>query len=308
MIRVLLLGFAGSSQADVYLPAFRRHQEFSVVATCAGPGDSGGAAKKAAAELDIPQFEAVADAARSIEFDAVCVAVTPEHRVAVHSEALRVGKHVLAVGSIGSPEVAALAERSGRVLLPASHERLGGAVRAATAAIAAGRIGLPWNIQADFFVVGGRGELADVAAQPVDVLQAMLGLEPIRVYARSGNSRSATAADFLALLIDYEHGVTGTVTAGRTLVVGDSLHRYRASGSHGVLLTDADKPALTVRGRAGLTTQWRGGSTVDALLDLLHQAITGAQPPWSTPALHVQTVLDTAQRSLRSGLPERCSA
>lgn len=325
MTRVLLLGFAGIGSQDhqtaMYLPALAAHTEFTVTAVCAGPGESGNAAKDAAAQLGVVLFDSFEQACRESEFDAVCVAVGLEYRAEVIGDVLRAGKHLLADKPLAASvaeveEIAAEAQRSDRTLVPAHHLRLGGAVRSAVAAIAGGRIGLPWNIQADFFIGGGdpapSGELVNLALYPVDVLHAMLGLDPVRVFARSGRYWNSAVEDFVALMIDYQNGVTGTVTVGRTNTGSDGavfLHRYRASGTHGVLVTDATRPALAIRTSAGTESRWRGGSTVDALLDVLHTGISGGRPEITVAdAVHTQTVVDTAQRSLRSGLPERCDA
>ncbi|HEX3814740.1 MAG TPA: Gfo/Idh/MocA family oxidoreductase [Mycobacteriales bacterium] len=325
MTRVLLLGFAGIGSQDhqtaMYLPAFQSHPEFTVAAVCTGPGESGSAAREAAARLDVALYDSFDQARRETEFEAVSIAVALDQRAAVIAEVLRAGKHVLADKPLAASlaetgQLAAEVERSDRVLVPAHHLRLGGAVQSAVAAIAGGRIGLPWNVQADFFVGGGdpapSGELVNLALYPVDVLHAMLGLAPVRVFARSGRYWNSEVEDFVALMIDYENGVTGTVTVGRTSTGSGGavmLHRYRASGTHGVLVTDATRPALSVRTAVGVESRWRGGSTVDALLNVLHGGIAAGRPQLTVAdAVHTQTVIDAAQRSLRSGLPERSHA
>jgi len=321
MSRVLLVGFAGiggqDHQTAMYGPAFEKHPEFTVVGVCAGPDEPGSAAKTAAGRLDVPQYESFDQA----DFDVASVAVGLPHRAAIITQLLRAGKHVLAdkplAASLAETEaIAEAAALSKRVLVPAHHQRLHGSIRSATAALGAGRVGLPWNVQADFLVAGGdvapTGELVNLALYPVDVLHAMLGLSVTRVFARSGRYWNSEADDFVALMLDYAHGVTGTITVGRTGAARDTQpggltkHRYRVSGSHGVLLVDALKPALDLHTADAQERRWIGPGTIDALLDVLHRGIqTGLPDIAVTDAVHTHQVIEAAERSLRSGAPER---
>jgi predicted dehydrogenase len=256
-----------------------------------------------------PGFEIVDDLARA---DVVSVAVPLAERFAAIGDAIRAGKHILADKPLAAtlPEaesIARLAQEHNVVVMPAHHQRLGGALRAARAAVRGGRVGLPWNVQGDFLVAGGDpapgGELLNLAPHPIDVVRALLGCEVLRVHA-VGDDQLVT------LMLDHEHGVTSTIHCGRIAALGDvppaglAVHRYRISGSHGVLAVDATKPALRVRDAAGPTRAWTGPGTVDALLDVLATAIrTGRSELTVADAVAAARVTGAAQQSIDTGAP-----
>jgi predicted dehydrogenase len=276
VIPVFLLGDEGIGtqhhQSAMYRPAFARH----------------------------PAFEIVDDLEKA---SWVSVAVPLASRFDTIAELVRAGKHVLADKPLAA-DLAALealaqlaAEHQVRVV-PAHHQRFGRALRSATAAVRGGRVGLPWNVQCDFIVAGGdpapTGELVNLALYPIDTVLTLLGLEVVRVHAVGG-------ADRVTLLLDHEHGVTSTIVCGRLAELGDvppsglAVHRYRISGSHGVLAVDALKPHLTVRTGAGRALAWTGGTTVDALLDAV---AAGGPVPGIADAIRVQRVIEAAQAAL----------
>ncbi|HEY3717287.1 MAG TPA: Gfo/Idh/MocA family oxidoreductase [Jatrophihabitantaceae bacterium] len=327
MIGVLLAGFAGIGDQDhqsaMYLPAWRAQAGARIVAVVPSEAGDLATAQKVAAELAVPCRDRLDVALADDSVDLVSVAVPLPQRVDVVTAALRAGKHVLADKPLAATldEVEAIANvlaAHPRVLVPALPHRLAGPVLSARAALAAGRVGLPWNVQADFLVAGGSlaptGELLNLAVHPVDVLHALLGLDARRVHVRRGNYWHAApgAEDFVVLLIDYDNGVTGTIVTGRTGELDDvapsSLirHRYRISGSHGVLDVDAGQPALSVRTASAASSPWVGPGPVATLVDATCRAVTsGAKPPVGLDdARHVHRVLDAAYRSLASGRPE----
>jgi predicted dehydrogenase len=280
-IKVFLQGDAGIGtqrhQSDMYRPAFERH----------------------------PAFEIVASAE---EADVVSIAVPLDERAEAIGAAVRAGRHVLADKPMTATTEEAvalrtLAEQHGVVVVPAHHLRLGGAVNGARAAVRGGRVGLPWNVQADFLAAGGdpapTGELVNLALYPLDVLNTLLGLPVLRVHAVGGPS-------LVTLLLDHEHGVTSTVLCGRiaALPPGIAVHRYRISGTHGVLALDALKPALDVVSSSGTARRWTGGSTVDKLLDVLAAGVrTGRAAIGPADAVATQRVVEAARQSLGSGRP-----
>jgi predicted dehydrogenase len=248
---------------------------------------------------------------------------------------MRAGRDVLADKPLAltADEVRQLCvvrKETDRVLVVAHHQRFQPMLLAAASALAAGRVGLPWNVQADFLVAGGRpcpdGELVNFGLYPVDVLQALTGLPVRRVYAlahpaagprcdgdlRRNGSSGTTAHDLVMLSLDHDSGLTSTVVVGRTgtqvgVAPGQlAVHRYRVSGSHGTALIDATTPAVTVR--TATTAAWFSvdPGTVRRLLDNWRTTILeGGQSAVSVAqALAVAEVLDAARRSLASGLPE----
>jgi predicted dehydrogenase len=238
-----------------------------------------------------------------VESDAsVVVAASVPDAVA----ALRAGRHVLTDQPTTLESATLLlaeSQRSDRVVVVAQPYRHHPMVVAAAAAVRAGRVGLPWNVQADFLVAGG--DSVDLAGHPVGVVEALTALPVRRVHAVRGG------ADTTLLLLDHEHDLTSTIAVGRTGPVGGVPaggllhHRYRISGSHGVLLVDALKPAASVASTAGRDFRWLGASPMVAVLDDLHAAITTGRPPAFGPAEAVRTaeVLDAARRSITTGLP-----
>ncbi|MFF5257797.1 Gfo/Idh/MocA family protein [Actinomadura viridis] len=280
-------------QRDMYLPAFRDHPGFTVVETAAG---------------DLTA--AIAETGAQV----VCVCAPPGERADRIVEALRAGCHVLADKPMaldldGAGRVAAAARETGLVCMPAHHHRFGAAVQAARAALAAGRIGLPWNVQADFLVDGGdpcpQGELVNFGLYPVDVVLALTGQAVERVHALPGRDPARSTL----LLLDHEHGLTSTITVGRLHgtagAPGMALHRYRISGSGGVMDVDAARPGAAVRTASGTRSVWHGPSTVTRMLTALHTAIVTGRPPEAGPgdALAALRVTGAAARSLTLGTP-----
>lgn len=322
---VLLLGFGGlgpdqDHQQDMYLPAFGAHPGFDVVGV-ADPPVAGATAERIAAKLGVPAAPAWRDALSDPAVDVVSVCVTPQLRVDAVTAALRAGKDVLAdkplaLTAAECREIAAVAAQTGRVCLPAHHQRFHPMIGSARAAFAAGRIGLPWNVQADFLVAGGTpsgaGELANLGIYPLDVVVALTGQRVRQVYARTSRHWHDGPGDDLALLhLTHDHGITSTVSVGRVRALADTrpaglaVHRYRVSGSHGILDVDANRPAVAVRRAEGTSSTWHGAGTVDRLLDELHAAVAGARPSSPAPAdaVHVAEIIDAARASAASGAP-----
>lgn len=190
-------------------------------------------------------------------------------------------------------------------------------IGAACEALAAGRIGLPWNVQADFVVAGSSpsGEVgpADPVLFPLDAVLALSGQPVVRVYARASRTWTATDAGTAPclLLLSHRHGLTSTINVGRTQALADTepgslaLHRYRISGSHGVLDIDATLPAVRVRNRAATRGSWRSGASIGGLLEELQAVAEAARKPdpVDTTAAHLVEILDAAQASAASQRP-----
>lgn len=169
-------------------------------------------------------------------------------------------------------------------------------------------------MQADLLVAGGDpapgGELANLALYPVDVVLALLGLPVTRVYACGAAALPGGGQAPVTLLLDHERGVRSTVVCGRVPALRDIepstpvVHRYRVSGSHGVVLADARKPAAELHTAHRHTAVGTGRSTLSALLDAVWAAVrTGRTELTAWDAVRAGRVLEAAARSLRTGKP-----
>jgi predicted dehydrogenase len=320
-IGVLLAGFGGIGSQDhqsaMYLPAFAARSDFELVAAVDVAGTDGAA--KAAREYRLRLYTDLADALADPAVTLVSVAAPLAARAEIVGQAIGAGKHVLADKPLAATvaeaeEIAHRAAERRVVVVPAHHLRLGGALQATRAAVRGGRIGLPWNVQADFLVAGGdpapTGELVNLALYPIDIVRSLLGVEVRRVHALAGSHWHRSPQDLVTLLLDHEHGVTSTIVCGRMAGLRDVppagvvVHRYRVSGSHGMLATDATKPAVRVHSANRHETTWAGPDTVQALLDVVHAGVmTGHAELGPDDAVHVQRVVQAAARSLRTGRP-----
>lgn len=340
-LNVLLAGFAGmgtqNHQRAMYLPAFAKHSGFSVVGVYDGTGADPLAAK-AAAELGVAVHHDIAEAVRRLDVDVVSVCLPLDQRAQGILTAMRAGAHVFADKPMTATpeearEVAATARQLNRICMPAHHLRFQPVLRSAAAAVAAGRVGLPWNVQAVFVVAGGdrvpQGELTNFAVYPLDVVLSMTGLPVHRVHALTGVHWSRHAEvmsvdsaafpsraegkdsdnDLALLLLDHAHGLTSTIVVGRRSAIGPSstTHSYRVSGSHGVLMVDAAKPAALVENFSGNQRRWDGSheDTVAALVDELYTAVRSGRStqPGPQDAVAIAEIIAAAQESAQSGHP-----
>jgi predicted dehydrogenase len=317
-LRVLLAGFSGvgtqDHQAQMYVPAFTAHRGFTIVGVTdieETEDSERRRARRAADSLGVPYETELGDALRRVDADVVSVCVPLAARVPAVTAVLRAGRHVLvdkpmALSARECADIAAVAADTGLVCLPAHHHRLHPAIRAAGAAVAAGRIGLPWNVQADFLVAGGDpcplGELANFGVYAVDAVQAITALPVTEVYALDSGDGPAV------LFLRHERGMTSTITVGRVQAIPDepmAVHRYRLSGSHGVLFVDAARAPSILRSAAGRRSTWFAPGTVEALIGELHEAVSTGRPAslGAADACAAATVLEAAAESIRTGAP-----
>jgi len=317
-LRVLLAGYAGAGtqnhQAEMYERAFAAHPGFTIVGVtdADGTGDAErDRARAAAAALGVPYVDDLDDALKTVDADVVSACVPLDARLPAVTAALRAGRHVLvakpmALSTAECFSIAAVATETGLVCMPAHHQRFHPAIRAASAAVAAGRVGLPWNVQGDFLVAGGDpcplGELANFGVYPVDVVLAMTALPVTEVFAYDIGDGPAV------LCLRHERGMTSTLAVGRVQEVADepmALHRYRISGSHGVLVVDPARAPVTVRTAEGRHATWFDQGTLAALVDEFHAAVSTGRRAEVTAAdaCAAAAVLEAAAASARTGSP-----
>ena len=311
-LRVLVANLPGpdtAKQVTGLLPALDAHPNFRVT-TVTGDG-----AADTAADLGATHLGEAGATRRAVDgHDLVVLSPGGPDWASTALAALRADTAVLLDQPYGADpvdlaRVAAQAARTQVPCVPAYTRRHAPAVRAARTALAAGRTGLPWNIQADLVIEdGGRpdgtGDGAPAwlraAGEAVDSIHSLIGQPVAAVHAL------ATPGDGPGvLLLDHDHGITSTIVAGTAPAAGAGVHRYRISGSHGVLITDAAKPGVLVRNAAGPHLTWDGPDAVTTLLDDLHAALLAGRPAGVGPAdaLHTAQVLAAARASLAAGRP-----
>lgn len=324
-VRVLLAGWDGLAaqdhQRDMFAPALNRHPGFEIVGVV---GNAERDAQEAAAR-GVDAFDDVATAVASTGAALVSVCEQGERRHAVITETLRAGADALVdrpVANTGpeAAELARLAAEQGRHLIPAYFHRFHPRVRSAAAAVAAGRIGLPWNVQVDFFISGGRGvpegEIANFAAFPVDIVQELIALPVRRVHAVATHAfadpdptEPAAAEDIAVLMLDHDHGLTSTIVVGRRPHRASGaerlIHRYRLSGSNASMLVDLAPPGLTVEGRTGPLADPAGPDLLGSMLDEVYGivALGRRSTLHASAGVIAAQVIDAAHTSLASGQP-----
>jgi predicted dehydrogenase len=240
----------------------------------------------------VPDLEA---ALADPRVDLACVCCPFDRRVAVLERVASAGKHAL----VDKPLALSLDEcdsierafaAAGLVCMPAYHYRFNAAVRSARAAVVGGSIGLPWAIHAEFVIAGGTaawplGELANFGLYPVDAIRAILGLEVRSVYATVGSHfYNGDSDDLSVLALTLEHGVIATTSVGRAPTTGHPNgyggdRRLRIMGSHGTLVLDAARPALTVHGGGRTQQRYYGAESLQALVDHFGSVVRGLQSP-----------------------------
>jgi predicted dehydrogenase len=207
----------------------------------------------------------------------------------------------LALGLADCDAIERSTRGAGVMCMPAHHYRFQPAIRAARTAVASGSIGLPWAVQGEFIIAGGTaawplGELANFALYPVDAVRAITALEVRFVYATRGSffsvdgngaadgGRPNDTEDFAVLALTLDHGVIATTSVGRAPTVGHPSayggeRRLRIMGSHGTLVVDAAKPALTVHGGGRTDNRYYGADSLRGLLDHFVACVRGTQQP-----------------------------
>lgn len=303
---VLLLSFSSvggqEHQRAMYVPTLKDHPSLSLVAVAdeaGAPAEQHALNRREAEALGLPYIPDLDAALADPRVDVVSVCCPFEQRVEVIRRVAAAGRAML----VDKPLALSLAEcdaieeatrQAGVVCMPAFHFRFHPAVRSAQAAVAGGSIGLPWGVQGDFIIAGGRaawplGELANFGLYPVDAIRAILGVEVTSVYATRGSffyeGGGEDADDLSVLALTLEHGVLATISVGRAPTRGHPNgyggdRRLRVMGSHGQVMVDAAKPWVAVYGgKDGPAQRYYGAESLRALVDHLVACVRGGQRP-----------------------------
>jgi predicted dehydrogenase len=300
---VLLVSFASlggqAHQKTMYLPVLRSHPALKLVAVADeadAPAEQHALNQREADAVGMPYVPDLDAALADPRVDLACVCCSLDRRVAVLERVASAGKHALVDKPLAlsldecDAIAGAFAAAAGLVCMPAYHYRFNAAVRSARAAVVGGSIGLPWALHAEFVIAGGTsawplGELANFGLYPVDAIRAILGLEVRSVYATVGAHFFGGDADDLSVLaLNLEHGVIATTSVGRAPTTGHPNgyggdRRLRIMGSHGTLVLDAARPALTVHGGGRTQQRYYGAGSLQALVDHLVNVVRGLQSP-----------------------------
>lgn len=326
-LRVGLAGFSGlghqDHQSTMYLPALQASPGVTLTGIATLAEDEAPRAREAAQKCGptpVEYQQLLADD----QIDAVCLAAPAPQRADAVIAAIRAGKHVLADKPLALTAdeveriVSALSELPADrrpVVAVAHHQRFNAKMIPAAAALAGGRIGLPWHIQGDFLIAGGDpvpgGELINFGLYAVDNLLFLTGQPVARVHAHALGGGSLFALHLDHAGEDGRVRLTSTMVAGRTVeqvglapgAVG--THRYRIAGSHGIMSLEDPDDGVTVRTATSASHHSVVPDTVSRLIADWTGAIAsgGASSVGPTQALAVARVLDGAAEALRTGQP-----
>lgn len=320
-LRVVLVGAGDAGGSDhqrlSFGPALLAHPAFDVIGVVDDP-PAGTVERERSAELaaDLGLFVLDDFAAATERTDVACVCTTLDRRESVVTELAGRGVHLLldkpaARTAAATRELAGIVEQAGVVAMPGHAMRFHPAVLRAVASVARGDIGLPWAVQSELLLAEGtsewqNGALANGLGHSLDIVRAILGLEPTSVAAwRSSPFFDGQDEDLAVLSLSFDHDVPVSLTVGRTPtkghpngVAGD--HLYRVMGSEGVLTVDLGKPAIQVNG--GSRSRRFGAGAIAAMLDHLAAVIRGQAAPTLSlaDAVAVADVVEAARAAADS--------
>ncbi|MBI2755633.1 MAG: Gfo/Idh/MocA family oxidoreductase [Chloroflexi bacterium] len=310
---VLLLSFASvggqEHQRTMYVPVLREHPALRLAAVAdeaSAPQEQHALNRREAEALGLPYSTDLDAALADPRVDVVSVCCPFERRAEVIRRVAAAGKPMLvdkplALTRTDCDAIERTVRAAGVVCMPAYHFRFHPAVRSARAAVMGGSIGLPWGVQGDFIIAGGKsawplGELANFGLYPIDAIRSILGLEVQSVYATRGSffygGDNPEADDLSVLALNLEHGVLATISVGRAPTTGHPNgyggdRRLRIMGSHGTLVVDAARPWIQVAGRdshADESRRYYGAESLRALVDHFVACVRGSQRPELGPA------------------------
>jgi myo-inositol 2-dehydrogenase / D-chiro-inositol 1-dehydrogenase len=302
---VLLVSFASlggqAHQRTMYVPHLAAHPHLQLVAVAdeaGAPAEQHALNQREADALGLPYIASLDVALDDPRVQVVSVCCPLERRLPVLERVAAARKPAL----VDKPLALTVAECNaierafdGNPCMPAHHYRFHPAIRSARAAVAAGTIGLPWALHAEFVIAGGTapwplGELLNFGLYPVDAIRSILALEVESVYATSGAFFYQAAADDLSVLaLNLQHGVVASTSVGRAPTRGHPKgyggdRRVRVMGSHGTIVVDAGAPSLAVYGNGRAEERYYGAESVRALVDHFVAAVRGEARPELGPS------------------------
>jgi myo-inositol 2-dehydrogenase / D-chiro-inositol 1-dehydrogenase len=197
-----------------------------------------------------------------------------------------------------------------------------------------GSLGLPLHVDVEYLSSGahfaeaverpemvidpalsGGGEALNFLGYAIDAVHMLTGLAVVDVYAEMsclfdfGHARH-DVEDCSVVSLLLEHGVTATLTVGRTPAAagyGPGSSSVRLIGSHGHATADDDEPQVMQFGSDRLVSAHPVGGGGGAALagffdDVVASMIDGSEPRYTVrDALATMSVIDAAYRSSRDG-------
>jgi predicted dehydrogenase len=206
--------------------------------------------------VDCPVFRGIADAIAATAPTIVVNLTPPEHHRAVVGTALQLGCDVLGEKPMAAAldealELVTLAEATGRTYAVMQQRRYVAGIRALRDGIAAGRIGRPELICADYYMAphfgGFRAQmenplLLDMAIHTFDQMRFITALEPIAVTCHAFNPPSSRYRGAAAAIVLFECG-DGAVFSYRGSWAAEGFPTpweavWRVTGARGTALWD----------------------------------------------------------------------
>lgn len=314
MRRIGILGAAGIAPQAMIEPARRRTDVLVQAIASRRPGAAAEYAKKHRIPVAYESYDALLD---DPEIDVVYNALPPSEHAKWSIRALEAGKHVLcekpfAMNAAEARDMVAVAERAGRHLIEAFHDRFHPAFVHLMGLRDSGALGRIKSIKAEFSVTipfdtknirhdpaAGGGALMDLGCYPVHWVRLLAGEEPDIVVAASGTRTQLGVDESIIATLRFPSGIFADVTCG--MAKGTPFKALLSvtceQGS-----VEIENPVLAHRGhsiRERLGGGFRqhtvaGGTTYDHQLQALLDVLDGKSPPLNggPDAIGNMTVID----------------
>ena len=299
MFRIGILGAAGIAPQAIIEPARRRGDVVVQAVASRRPGMAADYAKRHQIAVAHDGYEALlADPGIDIVYNAL----PPSEHARWSIAALEAGKHVLcekpfAMNATEAEAMVAVAQRTGRHLLEAFHDRYHPVFLHLLALRNDGLLGAIKTVKAEFAVTipfdpasirhdpaAGGGALMDLGCYPVHWVRTMLGEEPEMVVAASGTRNQLGVDESITATLRFPSGVLADVSCGmgRNTPFKALLTVHCANGR-----VEIENPVLPHKGHSvrerldgGLRQHTlAGGTTYDYQLAALLGVLAGTAPP-----------------------------
>jgi myo-inositol 2-dehydrogenase/D-chiro-inositol 1-dehydrogenase len=330
--------FSGVRHARNYARLVESHSDFALVGVYESPDAPEwalDAARRLAIEFDVPRVDASAGEGLAI------VCSEPTRHAACALKALASGRHVLidkpAATSVDDARAIRAAAERRRLVCTSVNRTLLSSIQRARSIVDAGHIGFPRSIDVEFLADGaqfataverpelvvdatlsGGGELMNFMGYCVDTIRVVTGCDPIETFGLSASAfsavhRAAGAEDIGAVSMLFTNGLVATITVGRVPAApsaGAGASSIRVVGSHGHLLIDDSKPAVTVNRASGARDEIRSGPDAETeafsgILDDLRDATLHERPLRYSidDAVIAIAAIEATYESIRTGRP-----